>query len=96
MSPLVGAKRGKRPVALATHHTPRHAMAHSTLHKLTDADAHALAEEKAQQIDLSRWDTDEPYEIAEAYADRAVARGLPKDHRTAYAAAFLAEVSSRL
>jgi len=71
-------------------------MTHPTLHKLTDADARALAENKAQEIDLSRWDTSYPRGIAEAYADRAVARGLPEDNRTAYAAAFLAEVSSRL
>ncbi|MCS3610983.1 hypothetical protein [Salinibacter ruber] len=71
-------------------------MTHPTLHKITDADAHALAEEKAQLVDLSRWDTSHPREIAEAYADRAVARGLPTEQRTAYAAAFLAEVSSRL
>jgi len=66
------------------------------LHKLTDADARALGESKAQLVDLSRWDTSHPREIAEAYADRAVARGLPTQQRTAYAAAFLAEVSSRL
>jgi len=71
-------------------------MTHPTLHKLTDADARALAENKAQEIDLSRWDTRAPREISEAYADRAVARGLPTGQRTAYAAAFLAEVSSRL
>jgi len=71
-------------------------MTHPTLDRLTDADTYALAEEKAQLVDLSRWDTSQPREIAEAYAERAVARGLPEDHRTAYAAAFLAEVSSRL
>jgi len=71
-------------------------MTHPTLHQLTDADARALAEEKAQEIDLSRWDTRAPREISEAYADRAVARGLPEDNRTAYAAAFLSELSARL
>jgi len=71
-------------------------MTHPTLHKLTNGDARALAREKAQLVDLSRWDTSYPRGIAEAYADRAVARGLPTEQRTAYAAAFLDEVSSRL
>jgi len=71
-------------------------MTDSTLDKITEADARAFAEEKAQLVDLSRWDTSYPRGIAEAYADRAVARGLPTEQRTAYAAAFLAEVSSRL
>jgi len=71
-------------------------MTHPTLNKVTDADARALAREKARLVDLARWDTSYPREIAESYADRAVARGLPEDHRTAYAAAFLDEVSSRL